>query len=293
VIARVDSGQPMPVIARHSVMLLVDDVDIATLRALRYARSLKPASLRAVHVAIDVDRAEQLARQWRTNSLSAGTDLELVDCPDRRLIRTVVELAMDGTRDEGTEVTLLMPRRQYSAILGRVLHDHTADKIASAVTRLPRVAATIVPFDVSRVSENVDPAARSQTAAANLRAAAERAVRGADPASSPATAASVSTLAPAVAGDHEHRDGIAAAKWRERVSVTGTVHSVRHRSLSSGMALAVELWDDTGGLLLLFYGRDSLPGIRPGARMRASGMVGSFDDTLAIANPMYELLKDK
>ena len=49
-------------------------------------------------------------------------------------------------------MTVILPRRSYSAMLGRLLHDRTADKIAEVVSRIPRSAATIVPYDVqSRV----------------------------------------------------------------------------------------------------------------------------------------------
>ncbi len=49
-------------------------------------------------------------------------------------------------------MTVVLPRRGYSALLGRLLHDRTADKIAAVVNRIPRSAATIIPYDVgSRV----------------------------------------------------------------------------------------------------------------------------------------------
>jgi len=48
----------------------------------------------------------------------------------------------------GTHVTAVLPRRSYSSLLGRLLHDRTADKIAAVVSRIPHCTATIVPFDV-------------------------------------------------------------------------------------------------------------------------------------------------
>ncbi len=48
----------------------------------------------------------------------------------------------------GTHVTAVLPRRSYSPLLGRLLHDRTADKIAAAVSQIPNATATIVPFDV-------------------------------------------------------------------------------------------------------------------------------------------------
>ena len=44
-------------------------------------------------------------------------------------------------------MTVVLPRRSYAPLLGRLLHDQTADKIARVVSRIPRSAATIIPFD--------------------------------------------------------------------------------------------------------------------------------------------------
>ena len=42
-----------PVLSRHVVIVLVDRLDMATARALQYARTLHPDELRAVHFALD------------------------------------------------------------------------------------------------------------------------------------------------------------------------------------------------------------------------------------------------
>ena len=49
---------------RRTVYLLVDSFDLATLAAVRYARSLRPTTLRAVHFVIDTDQADQLREEW-------------------------------------------------------------------------------------------------------------------------------------------------------------------------------------------------------------------------------------
>jgi hypothetical protein len=48
-----------------------------------------------------------------------------------------------------TKVTVLLPRRTYSALLGRLLHDRTADKIAAVVSRIPGASAQIVAYDIA------------------------------------------------------------------------------------------------------------------------------------------------
>jgi hypothetical protein len=72
--------------------------------------------------------------------------------------------------------------------------------------------------------------------------------------------------------------------------VEGDVRSVRVAALSGAPTLEVELWDRTGGVTLVFYGRRHIAGMVPGRRVRASGMVGDMHGCLAISNPEYELV---
>ena len=141
---------PPPHYARRTVFVFVDGFDLATLAALRYARSLRPTSIRAVHFVIDSVRADKLREKW--TRADRGVTLDFIDVSDRRLTRAAAELVEREIADPGTHVTVVLPRRSYSALLGRLLHDRTADKIAAVVSRIPRSAATIIPYDVeSRV----------------------------------------------------------------------------------------------------------------------------------------------
>jgi amino acid transporter len=133
-----------PILRRHVVLVLVDRLDRSTARAMQYARALTPDDLRAVHVAYDLDHAEQLAAEWRRLGLSRFP-LELVDCPDRRVARAVLEVVAEAL-DGQTEVTVLIPRREYRRFWHRLLHDRTADAIASTVSRLPHANVTFVPY---------------------------------------------------------------------------------------------------------------------------------------------------
>src|SRR5580704_1388948 len=141
---------PAPHYTRRTVFVFVDGFDLATRAALRYARSLRPTTIRAVHFVIDSVRADKLREKWVR--ADRGVTLDFIDVADRRLIRAAAELVEREIADPGTHVTVVLPRRSYSALLGRLLHDRTADKIAAVVSRIPRSAATIVPYDVeSRV----------------------------------------------------------------------------------------------------------------------------------------------
>ena len=50
--------------------------------------------------------------------------------------------------------------------------------------------------------------------------------------------------------------------------------------------------DATAGITLVFLGRRNVPGIRPGVRLQAEGVVGEHGGRLAMLNPSYEILPD-
>ncbi|HEX5190444.1 MAG TPA: APC family permease, partial [Streptosporangiaceae bacterium] len=162
-----------PTYSRRTVYVFVDEFDLATLAGLRYARSLRPTSLRAVHFVIDSTQASRLREDWvRANT---GVALDLVDCPDRRLAKAAAEMVQAEAHLPGVGVTAVLPRRSYAPLLGRLLHDRTADRIASVVSQIPHAAATIVPFDVRRRVESMAARARAREAAAERAAAAQQA----------------------------------------------------------------------------------------------------------------------
>jgi amino acid transporter len=295
-LAVASSAPTWATIARHEVLVLADSVDLATIAAVRYALSLHPASLHAVHLVVDDVHAEELRAAWCAQAALRDIPLELIDCPDRRLVHGVAELAARRVGDQGTELTLLLPRRSYGPVLGRLLHDGTADQIARAVSRLPRVVATIVPFDVAGLiarREEADDLRRHNGAAVTASAArvpsrpapapglnghARRLppTNGTKPAGQPAT---TMTTTP-----------ISGLRSRHRAAIEGRVRTVRVAAMSGAPCLEVELWDELAGVTLVFYGRRSIPGIVPGAAIAAEGMVGERHGRAAIANPRYRLL---
>jgi amino acid transporter len=142
--------------ARLRVFVFVDSVDLAEVEALRYGKGLHADELTAVHFVIDADHADQLRERWQ--HFEHDTRLRVIDCPDRHLSRAAQELVLAVKQEHpDTKVTVLLPRRTYSAMLGRLLHDRTADKMARAVSRIQGATAIIVPYDVESRIARVDP----------------------------------------------------------------------------------------------------------------------------------------
>jgi len=142
--------------ARLRVFVFVDSVDLAEVEALRYGKGLHADELTAVHFVIDGDHAAELQERWR--HFEHDTRLRIIDCPDRHLSRAAQELVLQVKKEHpDSKVTVLLPRRTYSALLGRLLHDRTADKMARAVSRIQGATAIIVPYDVESRIARVDP----------------------------------------------------------------------------------------------------------------------------------------
>ena len=69
-----------PILRRHVVLVFVDRLDLATARALQYARTLNPDELRAVHFVLDSVLADGLETEWGELGLSRFP-LDIVECP--------------------------------------------------------------------------------------------------------------------------------------------------------------------------------------------------------------------
>jgi amino acid transporter len=269
-----------PILRRHVALVFVDRLDLAAARAIQYARSLMPDDLRAVHFALDQQRADELAEAWARYGMSLIA-LDIADCPDRRLPRAAVEAVARDLADGETEVSVLLPDRKYSGLWHRILHDQTADAIERAVSRLPHANVTTVPFHfVSR------KAARGTGEPVERAAAA--AVTAPHPAATPGLLAADGHEGPP--SWPEAALPIAAVTWRQRVLVEGRVRTVRVQPLAGTSTLECILEDDTGALSLVFLGRNKIPGIDIGTRVRAKGVAGEHRGRLAIINPAYELV---
>ena len=284
-----------PVLNRHTVIVLVDRLDMATARALQYARTLHPDELRAVHFTLDNRVSAELESEWSRLGLTR-LPLDVEECEDRRLTRAALEMAAETVADGQTEVTILLPRRGFAAGWHRLLHDGTADEIAAAVAQLAHVNATVVPYQLTggwlsrrrewgRASAAGEPGTSAVETKPSARAAAKAAAREAERDSAR------NTFDRAAFGDQgAGTTPISEAQWRNRVRVAGRVKSVRVQPRAGTSNLECVLADETGRLLLVFQGRRRIPGIQPGARLVVEGMVGDWARRQAILNPDYELI---
>jgi amino acid transporter len=166
-----DHSEPHPVAGRsdarlfprpiHRVVVLVDRPDRAAMQAVRYALALGVEEVVAVHAAVDPDEQEQLISSWM--NLRVPIALDLVECWDRDVARSVERYVVDLMAPD-TEVTVVLPRRDFARFTQRLLHDRTSRGIARALGRYEHVDVAVVPYFFARHRPPTAPPSGDPTA---------------------------------------------------------------------------------------------------------------------------------
>jgi amino acid transporter len=277
--------------AEHRVFVFVTSVDLAALEALRYGRSLRPSELTAVHFVVDAAHADRLRQRWDDYGLT--TPLKLVDCPDRRLTQATSRFVHEALTQHTTAhehsgrtgelgITVLLPRRSYAPVLGRLLHDRSADRIARVLSRIPQVAATIIPYDV-----------QSRIRQAFPHLPEERATRWFERVRGRIAGSGQDSLT-----EHNapHPDtgvaGIATLSPGRPAKIEGRIRELVDRPHPQHRLLEATLADSTGTATLRFIDPTGAS-LEPGQRLQATGEPARTepDQPLVLINPAYTLLE--
>jgi amino acid transporter len=265
--------------ARHRVFVLVNSLDLAVLEALRYGKGLRADDLIAVHFMVDAAHAAQLRNRW--DSFDLDTRLRVVDCPDRQIIRALHALVVKAQNEHPhTNVTVLLPRRTYAPVLGRLLHDRTADKISRAVSRIPDAAATIVPYDVQSRIREAFPDIVEMRIARQVEKVESRVLRSENQ----------------TVEDYEHPERPAAAIPvnsvipGRRATVEGRVSQVEDITKNQKTFRWIVVGDDSGEIRVTFrpgQGDD----IQPGQVLRVTGKANqSGNREISMLDPTYQVI---
>ncbi|MHB1547935.1 MAG: OB-fold nucleic acid binding domain-containing protein [Acidimicrobiales bacterium] len=77
---------------------------------------------------------------------------------------------------------------------------------------------------------------------------------------------------------------------RHPATVRGHLRHVRTLAGANGPTFEAELCDATGAVVLVFFGRRTIPGLVPGVAIEARGTPRANGCRTEILNPLYELL---
>ena len=267
-----------PVMRRHAVVVLVDNLDAAAARALQYARTLAADDLRAVHFDIDSWKTGVLTESWQRLGL-ARFPLDVIECPDRRMTRATLDLVAETTADGETEVSVLIPRREYTKVWHRLLHDRSSARISAALAALPHCNVTVVPYHLG-ATPDVLP---------ELGLTGEPVV---EPATNGHRKAEHRPAAPAaeMPGLPADRTPMADLLPRSRARVAGRVQLVRVQPWGSSPSLECRITDNSGVVTAVFLGRREVGGLRVGSVVVLEGAVNESRGRLVIMNPTFDII---
>jgi len=182
--------------------------------------------------------------------------------------------------DLDTEVSILLPRREYSRSWHRLLHDRSSDSISRALSSLPHCNVTIVPYHLGDAKHEGARLVHTQGNGDHLA-----------PAKNGMNARQRERLARDLAVV-EGQSAIESAEHRRRVTIAGRVHALRVQPRAGVATLECTIVDGTGSMTVVFLGRRDYPGLHTGRHVVVEGIVGEHHGRLAMLNPRLELLAE-
>jgi hypothetical protein len=202
-----------------------------------------------------------------------------MECEDRRVDRAALEVVSDMVRDPKVFAMVILPRRGFRSRIQRLLHDRTADSIATAVVNVPRTAATIVPYRMAPIHrEHVTPDAADTLSDSVTRGGVREETHFEADDKLEARANEIGAV------------DIGTLKLRENAQIAGRVKSVTVERAESGQTFTCQIADASGSIKLVFQGRSAIPGVERGVRLLIKGTVTSFHREAVILNPEYEIV---
>ncbi|MEU8761124.1 APC family permease [Streptomyces sp. NPDC048659] len=165
-VAVAPDARPQP-LAAHHVLVLVSSVNAPSLRALSYAKTLKPATLTAVTVAEDADRAAALRASWEAHGIDVP--LRVLDSPYRSMVQPLLRHIRDAPeRSPDSVLSVVIPEYVVGRWWEQPLHNQSALRLKTRLLFMKNVVVIDVPYRLASARE---------LAAERAKAAAEAARR--------------------------------------------------------------------------------------------------------------------
>ncbi|MGH9224080.1 MAG: APC family permease [Acidimicrobiales bacterium] len=148
-VLEVSSEDLRPESINHTVVVLIGRIHkgVIVIKALKYARSLRPNHLLALYISFDDDDREEMERQWEGFGLDVP--LEVVHSPYRELVEPVERYLEDLDRRWNNDtITVVIPEFVVGKWYQNILHNQSALALKLALLRRPETVVTSVPYHV-------------------------------------------------------------------------------------------------------------------------------------------------
>lgn len=162
VVAPIGGPGPYQVIepVEHHVVVLVNRLHQAAMRALSYAQSLQATSLQAVSINVSGERSAEILADWQRAGLTVP--LDIVDSPYRTMVDSLEDYLEEFQPDgQHVVVTVVMSEFVMPRWWLRSLHNQSVLQIKSALLFMRGVVTTSVPtllptLDLEELADQAD-----------------------------------------------------------------------------------------------------------------------------------------
>ncbi|WP_086830630.1 APC family permease [Streptomyces sp. NRRL B-24572] len=147
-------------LAENHVLVLVASVDTPSLRALSYAKTLRPDSLTAVTVAEDPAEAEVLRAAWEAHGIDVP--LRVLSSPYRSIVQPVLRHVRDALeRTPDSVISVVIPEYVVGHWWERSLHNQSALRLKTRLLFVKNVVIIDVPYRLASARELAAERART------------------------------------------------------------------------------------------------------------------------------------
>jgi len=145
---RVVPGQLPPTTINQLVLVPIDDVNYASLRAIAFARTIAREPV-IVHVSTSEEHAEKLKQ--KLTKFAPDVRLIILESPYRAFVRPLLTY-IDAVHSQqpGAFVTIVLPEFITARWWEGLLHNRTAARLRDTFERHPNVAVVLVPYLLER-----------------------------------------------------------------------------------------------------------------------------------------------
>jgi len=143
----IDEDEDTRLPARTHAIVLVSKIHKPTMRAVNYARAMRPSTLEAVTVMVDPEETRALQLEWDRRNIPVP--LKVLDSPFREVTDPVIDYVKSVRRGSPRDlVTVLIPEYVVGHWWEHLLHNQSALRLKGRLLFTPGVMVTSVPWQL-------------------------------------------------------------------------------------------------------------------------------------------------
>jgi amino acid transporter len=144
----VDDADDTMLPSRTHTIVLVSKIHKPTMRAVNYARAMRPTTLEAVTVNVDPEETRALQEDWDRRDIPVP--LKVLDSPFREVTDPVIDYVRSIRRSSPRDlVTVLIPEYVVGHWWEHLLHNQSALRLKGRLLFTPGVMVTSVPWQLA------------------------------------------------------------------------------------------------------------------------------------------------